>query len=117
MRLPSAAKAVLGLIGAALIFFGVAFIGAAIAFALLPRLGIAGSAAVTGLILLLPPCIFGVAAGLRRSEPRPCRPDPTLESPVVTLLSILARDKPLLAVLGAALFGMAEVLRGRKNNP
>jgi len=114
MRLPTVAKAVLGLIGAALIFFGVAFLGAAIAVALLPRLGVAGSAAVTGLILLLPPCIWGVAAAFRDPDSLPRRSEPTVENAVVALLSRLAREKPLLAVLGATLFGAAEVLLSRK---
>ena len=68
MGFPSVAKAFLGLTGAALVFFGIAFLGAALALALQPRLGVAGSAAVTGLILLLPPCIWGVAAGFGRPE-------------------------------------------------
>ena len=114
MRLPNVATAVLGLIAAALVLFGVAFLGAAIMLALQPRLGGAASAAVAGLVLLLPPCIWAVTAGFRRPALPP--PRPTLESAVVSLLSGLARDKPLLAVLGAALFATAEVLlRGRKD--
>jgi len=111
---PSVAKTVVGLIGAALIFFGVAFLGAAIALALLPHLGFAGSAAVTGFILLLPPCLWGATAGLRRPALLSRRPELTFESAAVTLLSGLARDKPLLAVLGAALFGAAGIFLGRK---
>ena len=114
MGLPSIVKAVLGLIGAALIFFGIAFLGAALALALEPRLGVAGSAAVTGLILLLPPCIWGVATALRAPDLLPRRTEPTVENAIVTLLSRLARDKPLLAILGAAFFGAAEVLLRRK---
>jgi hypothetical protein len=114
MGFPSVAKAVLGLTGAALVFFGIAFLGAALALALEPRLGVAGSAAVTGLILLLPPCIWGVAAGFRRPEYLPPGPDHTVESAAVRLLHSLVRDKPLLAILGAAFFGAAEVLLRRK---
>ena len=110
MGLARVAKVVPALIGAALIFFGVAFLGAAIALALEPRLGVAGSAAATGLILLLPPCIWGVATVFRGPDLLPRRPEPTVENAVVTLLSRLAREKPLLAVLGATLFGAAEIL-------
>ena len=114
MGFPSVAKAVLGLTGAALVFFGIAFLGAALALALEPRLGVAGSAAVTGLILLLPPCIWGVAAAFGRPEDLSRRRGPTVESAVVTLLGSIAREKPLLAILGAAFFGAAEVLLRRK---
>ncbi len=114
MRPPNAAVAVLGLLGAALIFFGVAFLGAAILLALQPRLGIAGGAAVAGLVLLLPPCIWGTATGFRRSVTRPPRPDDTYESAAAALLSIFARDKPLLAVLAAAIFGATDLLLRRR---
>jgi hypothetical protein len=114
MGLARVAKVVPALIGAALIFFGVAFLGAAIALALEPRLGVAGSAAATGLILLLPPCIWGIATAFRGPDLLPRRPEPTAENAVVTLLSGFAREKPLLAVLGAALFGAAEILLRQK---
>jgi hypothetical protein len=114
MGLARVAKVVPALIGAALIFFGVAFLGAAIALALEPRLGVAGSAAATGLILLLPPCIWGVATAFRGPGSFPRQSEPTVENAVVTLLSRLAKEKPLLAVLGATLFGAAEILLRRK---
>ncbi len=114
MRFPSVATAFMGLIGAALVLFGVAFLGAAIMLALQPHLGGAASAAIAGLILLLPPCLWAAAMGFRAPPPPP--PRPTLERAVVALLSGLARDKPLLAVLGAALFATADVvLKGRKD--
>ena len=108
------AKAVPVLIGAALILFGVAFLGVAIALALQPRLGGAASAAVTGLILLLPPCIWGIATAFRGPDILSRKSEPTVENAVVTLLSRLAKEKPLLALLGATLFGAAEVLLRRK---
>ena len=114
MGLAGVAKVVPALIGAALVFFGVAFLGAAIAFALEPRLGVAGSAAATGFILLLPPCIWGVVTAFRRPDSLLRQPEPTVENAVVTLLSRLAKEKPLLAVLGATLFGAAEILLRRK---
>ena len=114
MGLARVAKVVPALIGAALIFFGVAFLGAAIAVALEPRLGVAGSAAATGLILLLPPCIWGVATAFRGPDSLPRQSEPTVENAVVMLLTRLAKEKPLLAVLGAALFGAAEILLRRK---
>ena len=114
MGLARIAKAVPALIGVALIFFGVAFLGVAIALALQPRLGGAASAAVTGLILLLPPCIWGIATAFRGPDILSRKSEPTVENAVVTLLSRLAREKPLLALLGATLFGAAEVLLRRK---
>ena len=114
MGLARVAKVVPALIGAALVFFGVAFLGAAIALALEPRLGVAGSAAATGLILLLPPCIWGVATAFKGPDSLPRQSEPTVEDAVVTLLSRLVREKPLLAVLGATLFGATEVLLRRK---
>jgi hypothetical protein len=116
MGLARLAKVVPALIGAALIFFGVAFIGAAIALALGPRFGLAGSAAVAGLFLLLPPCIWGIATAFRAPDSTPHQSEPTVEDTVLTLLSRLAKEKPLLAVLGATLFGAAEIVLRRKND-
>jgi predicted membrane-bound spermidine synthase len=114
MGLARVAKVVPALAGAALNFFGVAFLGAAIALVLEPRLGVAGSAAATGLILLLPPCIWGVATAFRSPDSLPRHSEPTVENAFVTLLTRLVYEKPLLAVLGAALFGAPQVLLRRK---
>jgi hypothetical protein len=110
MRAPTVAKAILGLFGAALIFCGVGLVAVALTIALQTRLGMPGGAAVAGIILLLPP--LGWALVYR--WPAPPAPTVTAESAVVALLSVVARDKPLLAILGAGLFGVAGVLLKRK---
>ena len=58
--------------------------------------------------------IWGVATAVGGPDSRPRQSEPSVENAVVTLLCRLAKEKPLLAVLGATLFGAAEILLRRK---
>ena len=105
------AKAVLLAGAAAMVFFGVGLIGWAIAAALAPHVGTPGAYAIAGAILLLPPLFWAVVTDTA------ARPEPQQPSGMGDLTEIivttLARETPWIAVLGAGLVGVANLLRGR----
>lgn len=112
MEAIAASRAVVVLIGAALILAGVAFAGYAIMLALLPRLGDTGAAAATAAALLIVPLAYLAVAAWRSSKRPAVLPVAaalTPEAAVLSALAATARGNPLLAVAGAALFGAARV--------
>jgi hypothetical protein len=107
----TAAGAVVGIIAAALIFVGVAFAGFAIFTALERPVGAPGAAALAALIFLIGPLLFVFVAAFRQ----PPKKEIMGEALLLNLFSGLAKDKPLLAMLGAGLFGAADIfLRKRR---
>jgi LPXTG-motif cell wall-anchored protein len=107
----AAAGIVLGLIAGAMILVGVAFAAFAIFTALEHPVGVAGAAALTALILLIGPLLFIFVASMFR----PRRQDFVGDAFIANIFSGLARDKPLLAMLGAGLLGAAGIfLRKRR---
>ena len=106
----TAAGAVVGVIAGAFILVGVAFAGFAIFTALERPVGVAGAAALTALILLIGPLLFVFVAAFRQPPKSEIG-----ETVLLNLFSGLARDKPLIAMLGAGLFGAADIfLRKRR---
>ncbi len=105
----AASRAVVVIFGAALVWVGVAFAGYALMLAMLPTLGPAQSAAVTAAALLIGPALYLTVAALRK-KPEPLAVEPNPEGAVLATLAAMAQDRPLLAVLGAGLFGAADVL-------
>jgi len=103
----SARKAVAGVLGVALILVGVSFLGFGLASALTPFLSLAGGAAVTGVLLLLPPLLWALA---KSPAPEAQPPANSLETLWLTELSRFALKKPLLAVLVAVAAGAARSL-------
>jgi hypothetical protein len=106
----SARNAVAGMAGLTLILVGVSFLGLGVTSALEPVLGLAGAAAVTGVLLLLPPILWAAA---KRSSPVATdarRPMTGYEDLWIAELSRLAHKKPLLAVLAAFAVGAASSL-------
>jgi hypothetical protein len=101
-------RAVVVILGAALVWVGVAFAGYALMLAMVPTLGAAESAAATAGILVVGPGLYVGIAALRAGPA--AREEPTPEAVTLQLLAAVARDRPLLAVLGAGLFGAADVL-------
>ncbi|MDR3527820.1 MAG: hypothetical protein P4L57_11110 [Rhizomicrobium sp.] len=93
----SARKAVAGVLGVALILVGVSFLGFGLATALAPALSLAGGAAATGLLLLLPPLLWALAKAPAPEEPQPAAHG--VETLWLSELTRLAVKKPLLAVL------------------
>jgi hypothetical protein len=104
------AKAVLAMMGLALIFFGVGLIGFGIAAALTPHIGAAWGDVIAGAIFLLPPLIWAFA--VMSSAPRPRTRSGA--APVLTaLFTALAKETPVVAVVGAALASAAELFLNR----
>jgi hypothetical protein len=112
-----AAKAVLGLIGAALVFFGVGLLGYAIAVALAAHLGLAGGAAVAGAIFVAPPFIWAVLVSAFR--PARKRPEPVAGSTelLTAVIAGLAKEVPWIAIIGAGIVGATEMFFKRKKAP
>jgi hypothetical protein len=116
MGAKAGAAAVLALIAVALIFFGVGFLAYALASALAPSLGVAGGAAVTGAIFVVPPFVWAlIMLSLRRRPvPKPVVPPNGLW---MALFAAIARETPWVAILGAAAVAAAEIflsMRTRK---
>jgi hypothetical protein len=107
----TAAGVVLGIIAIAMIAVGVSFAGYAIFTALAAPVGIPGAAALTALILLIGPLLFVLLAMMFR----PRKEDLLNDQFIMSVLSGLARDKPLIAMVGAGLLGAAGIfLRKRQ---
>lgn len=104
--------AVAGVVGvlacAGLIWVGIGFAGFALLTALEPNVGLAGAAALTALILLVVPVFVVILFGRRGGSPSEKGADSVLSA-----IAQVARERPVLAMLGAALFGAAEVFLNR----
>jgi sulfite exporter TauE/SafE len=90
---------------AGLIWVGIGFGAFALTTVLAPELGLAGAAAVTAAFLLIGPAFVVIFYGRRRST----RLREDASETVLSAIASIARERPLLAVLGAALFGAVEV--------
>jgi hypothetical protein len=95
---------------AGLLWAGIGFAGFSLMTALAPGLGLAAAAAVTALVLLIIPAI--VVIFYRR---------PVAEASakagadnVLSAIAQIAKERPLLAMVGAALFGAAEVFLSQR---
>ena len=108
----AAAAMVLALIGVALIFFGVGFLAYALASALTPALGVAGAAAVTGAMFVVPPFIWSIIMlAFRRPAPKAVVPPGSLW---MALFAAIARETPWVAIVGAGLVAAAEIFLSRR---
>ncbi len=106
----AASRAVAVIIGAAFVWIGVGFGGYALMLALSDRYGVVASAAITGAVLVLLPALVLAFSLLVRPKTLPAVVEPEPEVAVLSLLAAIARKRPLLAVLGAGVFGAADVL-------
>ncbi len=103
----SARSTVASVLGVALILVGISFLGFGLATALTPILGIAGGAAVTGLVLVLPPLLWALIKAPARAAADAPRTTVGYETLLISELSRLANKKPLFAVLIAVMTGAA----------
>jgi hypothetical protein len=100
------------LIGVALVFFGVGFLAYALASALAPSLGVAGGAAVTGAIFVVPPFFWAIIIlSLRRAAPKPIVVPGNLW---MALFAAIAKETPWVAIVGAGLVAAAEIFISRR---
>lgn len=108
MGVKVAAAMVLALLGVMLVFFGVGFLAYAIATALTPSLGVAGGAAVTGAIFVVPPFFWAVIILTLRRAPAP-KPAAAPSGLWLTLFAAIAKETPWIAIVGAGLVAAAEI--------
>lgn len=105
------AKALLLALGLGMVFFGIGLLGHALAIALVGLLGQAAAYAVAGGVLLLPP-LFWMAVRLV-FRPKPKSPPPGVWMAVI---AALAKEAPWVAMLGAGLTGVAEMILNRNKS-
>jgi hypothetical protein len=104
------AKLVLGVAGVAALFFGIGFLGLAIAYALMPRLGVSGAYAITGAIFAGPALLWAlIVCAAPRREP----PPGTFTN---SIFSALARETPWAAAASAGLVGIVNLFLNRHKN-
>ena len=109
------AKAIWAVVAIAMTFFGVGLLGMALASALVATLGMAGSYAVAGAILLLPPLIWTII--IRLSRPRRPPPPPTNSELMRVLMAAVAKETPWVAIIGAGLVGAVNMFLNRNKPP
>lgn len=97
---------------AAMIWFGIGLAAYALLTALTEPVGLAWAAAITAAVLLVGPVGWMVVTSLRNPTPA-AKPNGYAKTgnPILAALAATAEEKPLLAVLGAGLFGVAEALK------
>ncbi|HTQ13794.1 MAG TPA: hypothetical protein VMH86_07955 [Rhizomicrobium sp.] len=105
-----ASKVLFVVIAAGLVWFGTGFAAYALWSALAPELGEAWAAAIVAFLLLVGPLSVTLALGARRR-----RRSLLEEEGLAGLFTLLARERPLMLLFGAALLGVAEAfLKKRK---
>lgn len=104
------AKAVLAAIAIAMAFFGIGFLGMAVAAALVAALGTVGGYALAGAIFLVPPLLWAVVMHVtRRKKPIP----PPSNDLTRVLLAAVAKETPWLAIVGAGVAAAANMFLNR----
>jgi hypothetical protein len=106
------AKAVLGIAGLAALFFGVGFLGLAIAYALMPRFGEAIAYLIAGAIFAGPALLWAIIISIApRREPPPGNKDF-----MHSIFRAVARETPWAAVASAGLIGVVNLFLNRHKN-
>jgi hypothetical protein len=116
MAVKIAALAVLGIIGGLLLFFGVGLLAYGLATALAPALGIAGGAALTGGVFVVPPFVWAIIILLMRRPPAPA-PQPAAAASNnlgLALFAAVAKETPWIAILGTGALALAQMYLGRR---
>lgn len=108
------AKAIFAVAAIAMAFFGVGLLGMALASALVATLGVAGSYAAAGAILLLPPLFWALVTHL--SRPRKPPATPINNDLMRVLLAAVAKETPWIAIIGAGLASAISVFLNRNKS-
>ena len=105
------AKAIFAVAAIAMAFFGIGLLGMALASALAATLGVAGSYAVAGAVLFLPPLFWAIVTLLSR----PRKPPPAAANNDLTrvLLAAVAKETPWVAIVGAGLVSAVNMFLNR----
>lgn len=102
-------KIILLALAAGFVWFGVGFAAYAVWAALAPQLGDAWAAALVAFLLLVGPLSVAITLGMRRR-----RPLFSGEEGLAGIFALLARERPLMLLFGAALLGVAETFLKKK---
>ncbi len=107
------AKAVLAAAAIAMAFFGIGFLGMALAAALVATLGTVGGYALAGAVLLVPPLLWALVVQFsRRKKPVP----PPSSDLTRVLLAAVAKETPWIAIVGAGLAAAANMFLNRNKS-
>ena len=106
------AKAIFAVAAIAMAFFGIGLLGMALASALVAKLGVTGSYAVAGGVLLLPPLFWALVAILSR----PRKPPAASNDLTRILLAAVAKETPWIALIGAGLASVAGMFLNRNKS-
>lgn len=107
------AKAIFVAIAIAMAFFGIGFLGAALAVILVQGLGRAGAFAVVGFVLFVPPLIWALLLRLWPRKKRTANGGGANSQVVRLLLTAIAKETPWAAVAAATLVGVANMFLSR----
>ena len=108
------AKAVLAAAAIAMAFFGIGFLGMALASLLVKAVGPVGGYALSGVVLLVPPLVWAVVTHLSRPKKQPT---PANNELTRVLLAAVAKETPWIAIIGAGLAGAANMFLNRNKSP
>ena len=109
------AKAIFAVIAIAMAFFGIGLLGMALASALVATLGVAGSYAVAGGVLFLPPLFWAVVTLVSRPR-KPPPPPPGNNDLMRVLFAAVAKETPWVAVVGAGLTSVISMFLNRNKS-
>lgn len=112
MRAKAVAAIIMLLFLSSLLMAGTFAAAFAIDVALTPSLGTAGAAGLTAFILLILPLGWAIISLIRRPPPSHL----LSETAIATVLASLAKEMPVIALVGAALIGAAGAFFKRKKN-
>jgi hypothetical protein len=107
------AKAIFWACANALSFFGIGFLGLALATVLVQALGAAPAYALVGALFVVPPVTWALVTMSRK----PPKAEITGSNQVVrALLAAVAKETPWVAIAGAGLAGAIEMFVNRRNS-
>jgi len=108
------AKVIFAAAAIAMAFFGIGFLGMALAAALVAALGTVGGYTLAGVVFLVPPLLWALITHLfRRRRPQQA-PNNDLTR---VLIAAVAKETPWVAIVGAGLVGVANLFLNRNKAP
>lgn len=110
------AKVIFAAAAIAMAFFGIGFLGMALAAALVAALGTVGGYALAGVVFLVPPLLWALITHLFRRR-RPAQQQAPTNDLTRVLLAAVAKETPWVAIVGAGLIGVANLFLKRNKSP
>ena len=109
------AKVIFAAAAIAMAFFGIGFLGMALAAALVAALGTVGGYALAGVVFLVPPLLWALITHLFRR--RPAQQQAPNSDLARVLFAAVAKETPWVAIVGAGLVGVANLFLNRNKSP